>query len=90
MFRNPFADGTVVLVIILLFVVLRPKRLPELGRGLGHGIKEFKEGITGRSEKDAAETAQLPEGAAEAAPPTQASAQAVPAEPSRPVSERRS
>ncbi len=89
MFRNPFADGSVVLIIILLFVVLRPKRLPELGRGLGHGIKEFKEGITGRSHQDAAETAQLPEAPAETVP-TQAPAQPVPTEePAQPVSERR-
>ncbi len=43
MFRNPFADGIVVLVILLLF--FGPKRLPMLSRSIGESIKEFKGGI---------------------------------------------
>jgi len=34
-----------VLVIALLF--LGPKRLPEMGRSLGHGLREFKDSVTG-------------------------------------------
>jgi sec-independent protein translocase protein TatA len=45
MFRSPVIDGIVVLVILLLIV--GPKKLPQLGRGLGDGMREFKEGITG-------------------------------------------
>ncbi|HET9102911.1 MAG TPA: twin-arginine translocase TatA/TatE family subunit [Solirubrobacteraceae bacterium] len=45
MFRNPLIDAVVVLVIVLL--ILGPKRLPELGKGLGRGMREFKEGISG-------------------------------------------
>jgi sec-independent protein translocase protein TatA len=45
MFRNPLTDGLVVLVVLLLF--FGPKRLPELGRGIGEGIKSFKDGIGG-------------------------------------------
>ena len=40
---------------ILLFVVLLffgPKRLPEAGRSLGKGIREFKNSITGKDEDD--------------------------------------
>jgi sec-independent protein translocase protein TatA len=50
MFRNPYADTLIVLLIVVLF--LGPKRLPTLGRGLGQGLKEFKDGITGKSEVD--------------------------------------
>ena len=50
MFRNPFADGLIILVILLLF--LAPKRLPMLGRGVGEGIKEFKDGISNSSDSD--------------------------------------
>jgi sec-independent protein translocase protein TatA len=50
MFRNPSADVLIVLVIVLLF--LGPKRLPGLGRSLGSGIREFKDGITGGSHSD--------------------------------------
>jgi sec-independent protein translocase protein TatA len=50
MFRNPLMDAVIVLVIVLLFV--GPKKLPALGKGLGHGMREFKEGITGESKND--------------------------------------
>jgi sec-independent protein translocase protein TatA len=47
MFRNPLTDAIVVLVVLLL--VFGPKRLPQLGRSLGEGIKGFKDSIGGRS-----------------------------------------
>jgi sec-independent protein translocase protein TatA len=50
MFRNPYADGLILLVIVLLF--FGPKRLPDLGKSLGHGFREFKDGITGKSSAD--------------------------------------
>lgn len=50
MFHNPTVDVIVVLVIALL--ILGPKRLPGLGKGLGQGMREFKDGITGNSKAD--------------------------------------
>ena len=50
MFRNPLIDAIVVLVVVLL--IFGPKRLPELGKGLGSGMREFKEGISGSSKDD--------------------------------------
>jgi sec-independent protein translocase protein TatA len=50
MFRSPVVDAIVVLVIALL--ILGPKRLPGLGKGLGQGMREFKDGITGESKDD--------------------------------------
>jgi sec-independent protein translocase protein TatA len=50
MFRNPTTDLIVVLVIVLL--ILGPKRLPGLGRSLGQGMREFKDSITGDSKDD--------------------------------------
>ena len=47
MFRNPGVDVIVLLIIVLL--ILGPKRLPGIGKGLGQGMREFKEGITGES-----------------------------------------
>lgn len=57
MFRNPYADGLIVLVIVLLF--FGPKRLPMLGRSLGQGMREFKDSISGDA-KDAS-AAERPE-----------------------------
>jgi sec-independent protein translocase protein TatA len=50
MFRNPTADLVVVLVIVLL--ILGPKRLPGLGKSLGQGMREFRESITGESKDE--------------------------------------
>jgi sec-independent protein translocase protein TatA len=50
MFRSPPVDLIVILVIVLLIV--GPKKLPQMGRGLGQGMREFKEGITGESKDE--------------------------------------
>lgn len=39
-------------VLIIALIVFGPKRLPELGRSLGKGIREFKGSISGESEDD--------------------------------------
>jgi sec-independent protein translocase protein TatA len=57
MFRNPSTDLIVILVIVLL--IFGPKRLPGLGKQLGHGMREFKDSITGESKDD--ETGPRPE-----------------------------
>jgi sec-independent protein translocase protein TatA len=72
MFRSPIADALVVVLILVLF--FGPKRLPMLGRGIGEGIKEFKDGIS----SDAKDPAQL--NSAEAAAPA--------GEAAKPASER--
>jgi sec-independent protein translocase protein TatA len=40
----------IVLVIVLL--VFGPKRLPQLGKQLGGGMREFKDSITGKDKDD--------------------------------------
>ena len=34
-------------VLVLALVFLGPKRLPEAGRALGKGIREFRDGVSG-------------------------------------------
>jgi sec-independent protein translocase protein TatA len=50
MFRNPAVDALVILLAVIL--IMGPKRLPALGKSLGHGMREFKDGITGKSSAD--------------------------------------
>jgi sec-independent protein translocase protein TatA len=50
----PFGIGPLELIIVLVIalVVFGPKRLPDLGRSLGTGMREFKESITASSKSD--------------------------------------
>jgi sec-independent protein translocase protein TatA len=54
----------IVIVLVIVLIVFGPKRLPDLGRSLGRGMREFKESVTGK-DKD-----ELPEGSAEKPDPT--------------------
>ena len=52
-------------IAIVLLVLFGAKRLPELGKGLGEGLKGFKEGLKGGSDNPATTTQQ----SAQTAPP---------------------
>ncbi len=41
-----------IVVLIVLLIIFGPKRLPELGRSLGRGMREFKDTIAGRGDDD--------------------------------------
>jgi sec-independent protein translocase protein TatA len=53
---GPLEIGILLIVVLLLFGA---KRLPELGSGVGRGLREFKEGVTGES-RDEDEAKPLP------------------------------
>ena len=40
------------IVLVIALVIFGPKRLPDLGRSLGSGMREFKDSISGRSKDD--------------------------------------
>jgi sec-independent protein translocase protein TatA len=40
------------IVLIIALVVFGPKRLPELGRSLGKGIREFRGSLSGESDDE--------------------------------------
>jgi sec-independent protein translocase protein TatA len=42
----------IAIVVIIALLVFGPKRLPELGKSLGKGIREFKGSISGEDEDD--------------------------------------
>jgi len=59
-YTKPWLDAAIILLVVLLFV--GPKRLPALGKSLGHGMREFKDAITGKSQPDDADRAELEAG----------------------------
>ncbi len=56
----PFGIGATEIILLLLvaLLVFGPKRLPEMGRSLGRGMREFKDSIAG---KDSDEPERQPE-----------------------------
>jgi sec-independent protein translocase protein TatA len=44
--------GEIVLLLLLALLLFGAKRLPEIGRSLGSGMKEFKDSVTGNSKPD--------------------------------------
>jgi sec-independent protein translocase protein TatA len=47
------------LIILVLLLVFGPKRLPEMGRSLGRGMREFKDSLSGKDEDEELEKAEL-------------------------------
>jgi sec-independent protein translocase protein TatA len=41
-----------VLVLAIALIVLGPKKLPEVGRSLGKGMREFKDSLSGHGHDD--------------------------------------
>jgi TatA/E family protein of Tat protein translocase len=60
----------IVIILVIVLVIFGPKRLPDLGRSLGRGMREFKDSVTGK-DKDELE---LPPASAEKPEPTAAAA----------------
>jgi sec-independent protein translocase protein TatA len=65
------------IVLIIALVIFGPKRLPDLGRSLGKGMREFKDSISGDNDDD--EQAEL-EVAAQQPQPTDDDGEPVEAE----------
>ena len=38
-----------IIVLVIALIVVGPKKLPELGRSLGGGMREFKDSISGKT-----------------------------------------
>jgi sec-independent protein translocase protein TatA len=53
----PFGIGTgeMIILLVVLLLVFGARRLPEMGRSLGKGMREFKEGVSGAQDPPAAE-----------------------------------
>jgi sec-independent protein translocase protein TatA len=50
MFEGLLRPTHLVFVLAIVLIVFGPRRLPELGQGLGHGIRSFKEALKGIDE----------------------------------------
>ena len=57
LFQN-FGVWEILLLLLVLLLVFGPKRLPEMGRSMGRGMREFKDSLTGKDKDDEEEQEQ--------------------------------
>ena len=62
-----------IVLLVVLLLIFGPKRLPEMGRSLGKGMREFKDSITGKGDDDDDDLVALPRASE---PPTSVTASA--------------
>jgi TatA/E family protein of Tat protein translocase len=60
---GPLSVWEILIILAVLLLLFGARRLPEMGRSLGRGMREFKDAVTGKVEDE--EPAELPR----AAPP---------------------
>ena len=50
----PFNIGApeLIIVLVIALIVLGPKKLPEMGKSIGRGMREFKDSVSGISGRD--------------------------------------
>ena len=51
----------IVVLLAIALLLFGGKRLPEMGRSLGHGMREFKDAVTGNSPPPSPEQPEQPE-----------------------------
>jgi sec-independent protein translocase protein TatA len=59
-----------VVVLIIALVIFGPKRLPELGRSMGKGIREFRSSVSGKTKDEESPPPEI-EGAQDAGEPVE-------------------
>jgi sec-independent protein translocase protein TatA len=60
----------IILLLGIALLLFGGKRLPEVGRSLGHGMREFKDAVTGNSPPDPDPPPELPPAEPTATPTT--------------------
>jgi sec-independent protein translocase protein TatA len=50
----------IILLLVIALLLFGGKRLPEMGRSLGHGMREFKDAVTGNSKHEPDAQPELP------------------------------
>ncbi len=51
-----FGIGEIAIVLVIGLLVFGPKKLPEISRGIGSGMRDFRRGLAGEADPTPAET----------------------------------
>jgi sec-independent protein translocase protein TatA len=58
-FAGNIGPAELIVVLVIALLVIGPKRLPEVGKSLGKGMREFKDSLSGDSRDEDEEPAPL-------------------------------
>ena len=47
-----FGTGEIILIVLVVLLLFGGKKIPELMKGLGKGVRSFKEGMNGKLDDD--------------------------------------
>ncbi len=47
---GPLGPTELIIILVIVLVLFGAKRLPDLGRSLGSGMREFKDAVTGKDD----------------------------------------
>jgi sec-independent protein translocase protein TatA len=47
---GPIGPLEIAIVLLIVLIIWGPRRLPELGRSLGSGMRNFKDSVTGKDD----------------------------------------
>ena len=77
MFGNTIGPGEIAIIMVIALLIFGPKKLPELGKGLGRGMRDFKRAVSGddddeRKDEETKTKAEIPPTPVVAAPIVQA------------------
>jgi len=51
-FLGPVGPTELILIIVIIVIIFGARKLPELGKSLGEGIKNFRKSITSREKEN--------------------------------------
>ena len=63
--------GEIVLLLLVALLLFGAKRLPEIGRSLGSGMREFKDSVSGVTKTEPTQATQLPVGTPDSVVPAE-------------------
>lgn len=46
-FLGPIGTGEIIIIVLVILLLFGGKKIPELMKGIGKGVKSFKDGING-------------------------------------------
>jgi sec-independent protein translocase protein TatA len=85
---GPLSWPEILIILVVLLLLFGAKRLPEMGRSLGRGMREFKDAVTGNEDPKQTELNAPVTTTAPTPPASPAPTETAPQQPQQPNSER--